>query len=104
MSTMTTTVRLTQTRVAYSEWIKLRSLRSTWWTLGIFVVSTIGVDGRYAYPSTGDVVDVKARKIVMTLKDETGAEVQSEKLLEIDFRDGKAVRAGNQFGVGQVTR
>jgi ABC-2 type transport system permease protein len=36
-------VRLTQARVAYSEWIKLRSLRSTWWTLGIFVVTTIGI-------------------------------------------------------------
>jgi ABC-2 type transport system permease protein len=35
--------RVTQARVAYSEWIKLRSLRSTWWTLGIFVVTTIGI-------------------------------------------------------------
>ena len=43
MSTMTTTVRLTQARVAHSEWIKLRSLRSTWWTLSIFAVSTIGI-------------------------------------------------------------
>src|SRR6185437_595502 len=42
---------------------------------------TFSIDGRYAYPSTGDVIDVKTHKIVTTLKDETGAEVQSEKLL-----------------------
>jgi ABC-2 type transport system permease protein len=35
--------RLTQARVAHSEWIKVRSLRSTWWTLGIFAVTTIGI-------------------------------------------------------------
>jgi ABC-2 type transport system permease protein len=34
--------RLTQARVARSEWIKLRSLRSTWWALGAFAVTTIG--------------------------------------------------------------
>jgi ABC-2 type transport system permease protein len=33
-------VRLTQVRVAHSEWIKLRSLRSTAWTLAAFVVIT----------------------------------------------------------------
>jgi len=36
------------------------------------------------------------------LRDETGAAVQSEKLLEIDFADGKPVRAGNQFGIGEL--
>ncbi len=34
--------RLTQSGVARSEWIKLRSLRSTWWALGAFAVTTIG--------------------------------------------------------------
>jgi ABC-2 type transport system permease protein len=49
MTTMTASrpavrpIRLTQARVAYAEWIKLRSLRSTWWTLSIFVVTTIGI-------------------------------------------------------------
>ncbi len=63
---------------------------------------TFGIDGKLAYPSTGEVIDVQARKIVATLKDETGAEVQSEKLLEIDFKDGAPVRAGNQFALGDV--
>ena len=63
---------------------------------------TFSIDGRYAYPSTGDVIDVSTRKIIAHLTDETGAAVHSEKMLEIDFADGKAVRAGCQFGVGSV--
>lgn len=63
---------------------------------------TFSIDGRYAYPSTGEVIDVKTHKIILGLKDEEGREVQSEKLLEIDFADGKPTRAGNQFGVGRV--
>lgn len=62
---------------------------------------SLSIDGRYAYPSTGDVIDTATRKIIAHLADETGAAVQSEKLLEIVFRDGSAIRAGNQFGIGQ---
>ena len=64
---------------------------------------SFGLDGRLAYPSTGDVVDIATHKIVAQLTDEQGRSVGSEKLLEIDFTDGKPVRAGNQFGVGGVT-
>jgi ABC-2 type transport system permease protein len=35
--------RVTQLRVAVSEWTKIRSVRSTMWTLGVGVVLTIGV-------------------------------------------------------------
>ena len=62
---------------------------------------TFGIDGRYAYPSTGDVIDVKTRKILTDLKDEEGRAVQSEKLLEIDFAGDQPVRAGDQFGLGR---
>ncbi len=47
---------------------------------------TLSIDGRFAYPSTGEVIDTAARKIVTTLEDEKGRAVESEKLLEIDFR------------------
>jgi hypothetical protein len=63
---------------------------------------TFTIDGQYAYPSTGDVVDVKSRKIVAELKDESGRPVQSEKLMEIDFQAGQPVRVGDQFGIGRV--
>lgn len=64
---------------------------------------TFSIDGKLAYPSTGDVIDTASRKVIMGLKDETGIEVQSEKLMEIDFEGNRPVRSGNQFGLGQVT-
>jgi DNA-binding beta-propeller fold protein YncE len=63
---------------------------------------TFSLDGRHAWPSTGDIVDVKTRKIVAELKDEEGKPVQSEKIVEIHWTDGKVVRTGDQFGVGRV--
>jgi DNA-binding beta-propeller fold protein YncE len=63
---------------------------------------TFSLDGRYGYPSTGDVIDTATRKIVATLKDETGQDVQSEKMIEIDFEAGVPVRNGDQFGLGRV--
>ena len=33
---------------------------------------TFTIDGQYAYPSTGEVIEVKTRQIVATLADETG--------------------------------
>jgi len=65
---------------------------------------TSGLEGRFAYPSTGDVIEVATRKIVAGLKDEHDTDVQSEKMLEIDFKDGEPIRAGDQFGLGRRTR
>lgn len=62
---------------------------------------TFGIDGRLAYPSTGEVIDTSTKKILAVLKDEKGTDVQSEKLLEIDFRGDLPVRAGDQFGLGR---
>jgi DNA-binding beta-propeller fold protein YncE len=61
---------------------------------------TFSMDGRYAYPSTGEVIDTRTREIVATLADETGRAVQSEKLLEVVFSGGRPVRVGDQFGLG----
>lgn len=65
---------------------------------------TFSIDGRFAYPSTGDIVDVKTRQIVAELKDEAGKPVQSEKLLEIDFQGNQPVLVGDQFGIGRTTK
>ncbi len=62
---------------------------------------TFGIDGTLAYPSTGDVVDARTKQIVATLQDETGANVETEKLLEIDFANGRPLIAGDQFGKGK---
>jgi len=63
---------------------------------------TFTIRGDLAYPSTGEVIDVASRKIVAALKDESGALVQSEKMLEIDVGDEGPVRTGDQFGIGRV--
>jgi DNA-binding beta-propeller fold protein YncE len=65
---------------------------------------TFSIDGRYAYPSTGEVIDAKTKKIVGTLSDEKGRPVHSEKMMEIDFANDRPLEAGNQFGLGRVTR
>ena len=65
---------------------------------------TFGFDGKYVYPSTGEVVDAATRQVVAQLKDEYGQPVESEKLVEVLFQDGKLARAVDQFGVGQVRR
>ena len=66
---------------------------------------TFSIDGKYAYPSTGEVIDPKSKKIIATLTDEHGAAVHSEKMLEVVVdREGKVVRTGDQFGLGRVTK
>jgi DNA-binding beta-propeller fold protein YncE len=62
---------------------------------------TFSIEGRYAYSSTGEVIDVKTRRILIGLSDEAGRQVHSEKLLEVDFANGVPVRTGDQFGVGR---
>jgi hypothetical protein len=63
---------------------------------------TFGIDGKYVYPSSGDVIDAATKQVVAGLRDEVGRQVESEKILEILFIDGKPIRAVDQFGVGQV--
>jgi DNA-binding beta-propeller fold protein YncE len=49
-------------------------------------------DGRFAYLSTGDVVAAATRKIVGALEGPSGARINSENFLEIDFVGGHAIR------------
>ena len=63
---------------------------------------TFSIDGNYVYPSSGEVIDTKTRKIITTLQDEFHNNAASEKMVEIDFNGNKAVKAGDQFGIGGV--
>lgn len=63
---------------------------------------SMSIDDHWVFSSTGEIVDRKARKIMYRLVDETGQRVQSEKLLEVDFEQGKAVAAGSSFAMGKV--
>ena len=65
---------------------------------------TFSMDGKYAYPSTGEVIDTATRKMVATLADENGGPVQSEKVVEVAMTGGRPTRAGDQFGIGRRAR
>jgi hypothetical protein len=64
---------------------------------------TFSLDGKYAYPSSGEVIEVKTRKTLLTLQDEFYNNVASEKMIEIHIQDQIAIKAGDQFGIGRVT-
>jgi DNA-binding beta-propeller fold protein YncE len=64
---------------------------------------TFCLDGKYAYPSTGEVIDTATKKIVAALTDEKGRAVHSEKMVEIHFRGTTPVATGDQFGLGRKT-
>jgi DNA-binding beta-propeller fold protein YncE len=61
---------------------------------------TMGLDGQYAFLSSGDVVDVKTHTIVGQMKDEYGRTMHSEKVLEMAFSNGKLQRTVSQFAEG----
>ena len=65
---------------------------------------TFSIDGKYAYPSTGEVFETRTRRPVALLADEHGRQVHSEKLLEIVFRGKEPIRHGDQFGIGRKRR
>jgi DNA-binding beta-propeller fold protein YncE len=62
---------------------------------------TFSLDGKFAWPSTGEVIDTATKKVLTYLTDEKGREVHSEKMVEIQFADGRPVASGDQFGVGR---
>jgi len=62
---------------------------------------TFRMDGKHVWPSTGEIVDAKTKKIVATLTDEQGRMVQSEKIVEVVFDGNRVVKTGDQFGIGQ---
>ncbi len=63
---------------------------------------TFSLDGKYAYPSSGEVIDAKTRRVLYLLQDESHNTVSSEKMIEISLKDGKATKVGDQFGLGRL--
>jgi DNA-binding beta-propeller fold protein YncE len=50
---------------------------------------SFSLDGKYAYPDGGAVIDTRSKQVVARIP-------TSEKLIEIDFRGGKAIEAGHR--------
>ena len=66
---------------------------------------TFTTAGDYAYPSTGDVFDVKSKKLATQLADEKGGILMSEKIVEIQVdSEGRFQWNGDQFGLGRKVR
>jgi DNA-binding beta-propeller fold protein YncE len=63
---------------------------------------TFGVDGKFVYSSSGDVISAATKEIVAALKDEAGRNVDSEKQVEVVFAKGKPAHTVDPFGVGQI--
>ena len=59
------------------------------------------LDGKHAWPSSGEIIDIATRKLITTLTDEEDRAVGSEKMVEIHWENGKPSRAGDQFGYGR---
>ena len=63
---------------------------------------TFSLDGRHAYPSTGEVFDTRTKKLIAALEDEAKRQIGSEKLLEVVFdgrpadEDRRPVRHGDE--------
>ncbi|WP_194201671.1 YncE family protein [Cyclobacterium xiamenense] len=62
---------------------------------------TFSLDGRFAYPSSGEVIDVETRKVLHLLQDEHHNYVASEKMIELHLLNGEVQAAGDQFGLGR---
>jgi YVTN family beta-propeller protein len=61
---------------------------------------SFSLDGKYAYSSTGEIIDTHTKRIIGTLQDEAGHQFQSEKMVEIVVDNDRVIRASDQFGIG----
>ena len=60
-------------------------------------------DGKLAFTGDGSVIDVKAHKVITTLKDEYNRPIHAvEKVLYMAMQDGKIVETSNQFAIGMT--
>jgi DNA-binding beta-propeller fold protein YncE len=58
-------------------------------------------DGKLAFVGDGSVIDVRAHRVVATLRDEYGHPIHAvEKILYLTLKDGKLVDSTNQFAIG----
>ena len=52
---------------------------------------TFSADGKWVYSATGDIIDATSKKVIASLKDEPGRDVQGEKAVEVVYQGGQAL-------------
>ena len=86
-----------------------------WAAIGGPAWVTMSYDGKYAYPESGEIIDVATRKVIGQLRSKTTNSLgqlvdapytHSRFMLEVDVDTsagaGDVVRVTNQFGIGRV--
>jgi len=63
---------------------------------------TFSADGKGVYSSSGDIIEATSKKVIASLRDELGRDVQDEKAVEVVYQAGKLSKTVDQFGVGRV--
>ena len=63
---------------------------------------TFSADEKWVYSSTGDFIGATSKRVIASLRDELGRDVQVEKAIEVGYQAGKLWRTVDQFGVGKV--
>ena len=59
------------------------------------------MDGAYAWSHAPEVFDARTKKVVVTLRDESGKPFGSSKLIEVQMRGSKVIAVSNEFGLGR---
>ncbi len=59
-------------------------------------------DGTYLYPESGEIIDSKNKQVIGNLVGANGKYVHSRFALEVNMREGKVLRVGDQQGVGRI--
>jgi hypothetical protein len=77
-----------------SKTVKIQPLVGSSWI-------TMSNDGKLAFVGDGSIIDVRAHKVIATMKDEYGNPIHAvEKVDYMAFDNGKMIDTTNQFAIG----
>jgi YVTN family beta-propeller protein len=80
----------------FVETVKLTGAAHGW--------TTFSIDGRFAYPDSGDVFAGRTHQVVANLGESPGGkgrDIASSKMIEVHIQNGSVIRIGDQFGLGR---
>ena len=63
---------------------------------------TFSADGKWVYSSSGDIIDATSKKVIASLKDELGWDLQGEKAVGVVYQAAKLWKTVGRSVVGKV--